>query len=161
MMADAIRQLCALSVFCGLALSLAPAGSVKKAAGVCCTVALLSCLIGCFQEFRTADYALEMARYRELGESLAANAQEEKERLDRLVIERECEEYILSRAEAEKLSLVKVKVRAMWSVEGFWVPRHAVLQGPLSEAERERLGALIEAELGVEKAELEWLDGEG
>ena len=29
-----IRQLCALSVFCGLAMSLAPEGSVKKAGGL-------------------------------------------------------------------------------------------------------------------------------
>lgn len=160
MMADTIKQLCALSVFCGLALSLAPEGSVKKAAGICCTVALLSCLVGCIRGFQTEDYALELARYRELGESLAVDAQEEKQRLDRLVIERECAEYILSRAEAEGLPLRQAQVYARWSVEGFWVPRRVLLQGELSAAERERLCALIEAELGVGAAEQEWLEGE-
>ena len=160
-MADMIRQLCALSVFCGLALSLAPEGSVKKAAGICCTVALLSCLVGCVRDFQTADYALELARYRELGESLATSAQEEKRRLDRLVIERECAEYILSRAEAEGLTLSQVQVVARWSVEGFWVPRRVLLQGELSAGERERICAMIEAELGVDRSEQEWLEREG
>ena len=158
---DAIKQLCALSVFCGLALSLAPEGSVKKAAGICCAVALLSCLIGCVRGFQTEDYALELARYRELGERMAASAQEEKQRLDRLVIESECEEYILSRAEALGAFGLQVQVRSRWSVEGFWVPCHAVVRGEISPEARAELAALLEAELGVVEEEQEWVNGEG
>ena len=44
MMHGVIREVCALSVFCGLAMSIMPEGSVKRVAGVLCTAATRCCL---------------------------------------------------------------------------------------------------------------------
>ena len=39
-MSEMLRQLCGLSLFCGIALGLMPEGGVKKAASIACTVVL-------------------------------------------------------------------------------------------------------------------------
>lgn len=156
-----IRQLCALSVFCGLAMSLAPEGSVKKAGGLCCTVLLLLSVLQGVRSVDSGAFALELQRYRELGQAFSEQAQTKEDRFNRLVIESECEEYILNRAASLGAEDLRAEVSARWDMEGFWVPETAVLRGSIGDGERETLSQWIAADLGIAAEEQEWIDDGG
>ena len=64
MMHGVIREVCALSVFCGLAMSIMPEGSVKRVAGVLCTAALLITVLTPLRDFDMDSYALLLAKYK-------------------------------------------------------------------------------------------------
>ncbi len=159
-MRGVIAQLCALSVFCGLALSLTPEGSVKRATALCCSVLLTLCLLTAAKDFDYGSYALELSRYRELGETLRGDAEARTQRLNRLAVAQECEAYIQKQAAALGAPELRAAVGLRWSTEGFWVPDSAVLTGRIAEDARERLSALIAAELGIGEEEQEWLTDE-
>lgn len=159
-MRDNVGQICALSVFCGLALSLTPEGGVKKATAFCCSLLLMLCVLTAVQSLDTASYSLELARYRELGKELAADAEARTERLNRLVIEQECETYILNRAASLGARELQASVTARWDSEGFWVPDSVRLTGRIGVKQRDELSELITAELGMDEEQQEWLTDE-
>lgn len=159
-MTDAIRQICALSVFCGLALALVPEGGVKKAASVLAALLLFFPIMTAVKDMDTDAYALDLARYRSMGSSLASESAERLERLNKQVIIEQCEEYILSRAGAEGLTELKAEVRVQWSTDGFWVPVSVRLTGFCPEDKKEKLRQIIAADLGIPKEEQEWQEDE-
>ena len=124
-MSEALRQLCGLSLFCGIALGLMPEGGVKKAASIACTVVLIMTVLLPLGALDLSEYSLELAKYREMGEQLEEKGSEARDSMSRTVIERECEAYIMDKAEVLGIELTAVKVRAFWSSEGVWVPESA------------------------------------
>lgn len=155
---DWIRQLCALSVFCGAALSLAPEGGVKKAAVLCCTVLLMLSVVNGVKNMDMSAYALELQRYKELSESFSEQARESGERLNRLVIEQECEEYILNRAASLGLIGLEAEVTARWHTDGFWVPDSVELRGSPTEKEKRQMEEWIAIDLGIGPEKQEWIE---
>ena len=80
-----------------------------------------------------------------------------EQQLRRSVIEEAYGTYIRNKAEQMKIDLADAAVTAQWSMEGLWVPHSAVLRGGASEQERNRLSALLEAELGIPRERQRWI----
>ena len=156
MIASAIRQLCLLSVLCGVAMSLAPEGSVKRILSIACSVVLISAVVQPLAGLDLSTYALELAKNSERKAAFLENSADINDRLNRLVIQQECQTYILDKAGEMGLSLSRVTVLAQWNSAGLWVPYSAELTGTENEAEQRRLGAVIEAELGIPEERQQW-----
>lgn len=155
-MTELVERLCVLSVIFGLALSLMPEGGVKKLTPVVGAAALLLCLLDGVTTVDTAGLLMDTAHYRELSASLTADAEALQARLDRRVIEQECEAYIEDKAEALGIQLLSVRVTVVWSAEGFWLPEAVSVSGRWSETARARLAGLMETELAIPAEKQEW-----
>lgn len=156
-MSGAIRSLCAISVLCGLALLLAPEGGVKRLVSVCGCAMMLLAVISPLRDFDYASYALELARYRELGSSLASDAEDLSRRMNKALITRELEEYIASQAASLGVTELRAEAFLRWSTEGFWVPERVRLTGVFTDEQQRRLGERIAADLGISEEEQEWI----
>ena len=88
-MTEALRQLCGLSLFCGIALGLMPEGGVKKAASIACTVVLVMTVLLPLGTLDISQYSLELAKYREMGEQLEERGDAVRDSMSRTVIEQE------------------------------------------------------------------------
>lgn len=159
-MKNYVMQICALSIFCGLALSLTPEGSVKRMTGLCCMLLLLISVLTAFRSFDYSSYSLELARYRELGHELAGGAEESSSRLERRLIEQECAAYILRQADSLGIKELSAAVKLRWDSSGVWVPESARMIGSCSADQRTRLQALIAADLGIDDLHQEWIVNE-
>ena len=151
-----LRGVCAASVFFGLALVLLPDGKERRVASLCVTAALVLMFASLFKSFSWDAYALSLAELRDASETITDSAAAEQKRLNRLVIERECEEYIMDKAREFSLVPVSVKVSARWMPEEVWVPESAVITLEKDGVGRQRLSSLIEAQLGVAEKYQEW-----
>ena len=155
-MIELVEKLCVLSVFFGLAMSLMPEGTVKKMAPAVAAAAMLLCLMDSISSVDTDGLVLDIARYRELSETLTMDAEALHERLDRTLIEQECQTYIENKAEELGLQELTVRVAAEWSAEGFWLPESVCVEGQWSMQEKERLSQMIESQLGIPTQRQEW-----
>lgn len=155
-MTELVERLCVLSVVFGLALSLMPESGVKKLTSAVAAAALLLCLLDGVNAVDTGELLMDAARYRELSASLTADADALRSRLDRRVIEQECETYIEDKAAALGARVLSVRVTAVWSAEGYWLPEAVSVSGRWSEAARARLSGLMETELGIPAERQEW-----
>ena len=159
-MTEALRQLCGLSLFCGIALGLMPEGGVKKAASIACTVVLVMTVLLPLGTLDVSQYSLELAKYREIGDQLEERGDAFRDSMSRTVIEQECEAYIMDKAEAMGITVDTVKVRAFWNSEGVWVPESAEIRSGCGEIEKKRLSDLIFADLGIPAEKQEWSGNE-
>ena len=159
-MTEALRQLCGLSLFCGIALGLMPEGGVKKAASIACTVVLVMTVLLPLGTLDISQYSLELAKYREMGDQLEEKGDAFRDSMSRTVIEQECEAYIMDKAEAMGITVDTVKVRAFWNSEGVWVPESAEIRSGCGESEKKRLSDLIFADLGIPAENQEWSGNE-
>lgn len=155
-MNELVEKLCVLSVFFGLALSLMPEGIVKKMAPAVGAAAMLLCLMDGIAAVDTDGLAMDIARYRELSETLTMDAESLHKRLDRSLIEQECQTYIENKAEELGLRGLSVRVAAVWVAEGFWLPESVSIEGQWNEKEKGRLSQMIESQLGIPMQRQEW-----
>ena len=156
MSAVSLRGLCAASVLFGIALTLLPEGKEKRVASLCVTAALALMLLGLCRTLDWESYAVSLAEERSAADALVSGAEEERRQLNRLVIERECGEYIMDKAAELSLAVRSVRVSARWSREQVWVPESAVIVLNKDGEGRARLSALIEAQLGIPAQAQEW-----
>lgn len=156
MIYQSVRQLCALSLLCGAALSFLPEGGVKRVAEVVCTASLILAVVNPLKSLDMSSYALESARRHELEASLTAGAEEAERRLNRLVIEQEYEAYIMDKALELGLEGLTVDVEVQWSLDGLWMPYGARLSGVWNQTGKERLSALMTADLGIPYERQRW-----
>lgn len=156
MSAPTLRGICAASVFFGLALTLLPEGRERRIASLCVTAALVLMLLGLFRSVRLDSYAVSLAEMRSAADAISADAETERRELSRLVIERECAEYIMDKAADLSLAVNSVDVGARWCREGVWVPERVSIALSADGAGRAKLAALIEAQLGIAEENQEW-----
>lgn len=156
MIHQSIRQLCILSLLCGAALSVLPEGGVKRVAEVTCTASLILALVSPLKALDMQTYALESAKRHELEAAMTNDAQAAQQRLNRLVIEQEYEAYIMDKAKELGLEGLAVDVEVQWSLEGLWMPYGATLSGVCSQTVKERLSALMAADLGIPYERQRW-----
>lgn len=151
-----LKSICAGAVFFGLVLTLLPDGRERRITSLCATCALILMLLGCLRSVRWEDYALSLAQAREAAERITSAAEADRERMNRHVIEKECEEYIMDKAKDYGVKLESVQITAAWRREGVWVPDKVRLA--LAEQSREQLllGEWIEAQLGIDRKHQEW-----
>ena len=151
-----LRTVCAAAVFFGLVLTLLPDGRERRMASLCATCALIILLLGHLRSIRWEEYAISLAQTREAAERISSDANIDRNRMNRYVIERECEEYIMDKAEDYGLELASVRVTAAWHREGVWVPDTARLVIEKRNEAQRRLVSWMEAQLGINEAHQEW-----
>ena len=151
-----LRQLCALSLLCGAALTMTPSGGVKRVTEVVCTAVLALSLLSPLRGIDLESYALGCARYNEARSELLKRAGETEERLNRLVIEREYSSYIMDKAKNLGITLSEARVRVQWSLDGLWVPYAAELASDCGDGERMELGRIILDDLGIPYERQQW-----
>ena len=156
MIQQSIRQLCAMALLCGAALSILPEGGVKRVAEVVCTASLILAIVSPLKSLDMEGYALESAKRHELEAALTDEAEDARRRLNRLVIEQEYEAYIMDKAHELGQEELVVDVEVQWSLEGRWMPYGATLRGVCSQTVKERLSALMAAELGIPYERQRW-----
>jgi len=154
MIQESIRQLCALSIFCGAAINITPEGGVRRIMQLLCTAALTMAILSPIKEIDFDIYALETARLREAEAAINESAERIDDRLNRAVIEEQCEEYILDKAEELGANVSGVNVQAQWSLEGIWVPE---IDAPDIGSAKAALESVIENELGIPAERQMWM----
>ena len=125
-----IFSLAGTAMVCAAARRLTPEGRVKSVLRMVCAVAMAAALT-------------------EEGETL-------RRELDRGIIEREMEAYILDKARALGAPIEGAHVLLRWSTEGVWLPESAELTG----AYHPLLARIIEAELGIPRSAQVWRTNE-
>lgn len=155
-MDKAIRMLCVLSVFCALAMNLIPEGRERRVMSFVCSVVLLASALRYAREPDWEIFALETAQLRQREKVFLENAEQLTDQLQRVVIEEECETYILNKARQMQIDLASVEITAQWSMEGLWIPYSAVLTGETGDERRALFSALLESELGIPSTRQEW-----
>lgn len=153
-----IRELCALSIFCGAALSIMPEGNVKRVAGILCSSVLIIAVITPIKAFDIESYADILNTYREKESRLAASSEEISERLRRAVIEEEYGAYIMDKAEKLGIEVKEARVEVQWSADGAWLPYSASIHANVSKADKCALEDKLEAELGLPPSKVKWAD---
>ena len=155
-MRECVRDLCILSVFCGVIISLCPEGGTKKILHVLETTLLLCIIIRGTGKLDLSSCSIEAARFHELERELLEESEEIYNRLDRLVIEEEYASYILGRAEAGGIQAGGVVIHARWRKEGLWVPDSSRITVPSEDCRRE-LAQILSGELGIPPEKQEWI----
>ena len=153
---DVIRSLCIMAIFCAVMVELCPEGEVRKIASMLASTILLLIALGGFGKIDFDVYAREMSRLREQQALVLQGGDELNQRLNRLVIARELETYILDKAEELGLQVREVELELVWSPEGFWVPNAVKLYLPGPSAKAAELAGLIESELGIPEERQHW-----
>ena len=151
-----ILSLTGTALVCAAALRLTPEGKVKPIVRLLCGVGMAAALLTPLMGAALETYPLELARYRAQGAAIAGEGTAARRELDRDIIERETEAYILDKARRMGVPLTGVHVAMRWSTEGVWLPETAELTGPYSAA----LARVIEAELGIPQAAQNWREHE-
>lgn len=160
-MSAVIREICALSILCGVLCSMMPDGSVKRVAGILCSCVLIITAISPLRDLDFDYYARLITNYREREAEIARRGDEISERLNRTVIQAECEAYISDKAEKLGLTIESAKVELEWSADSAWVPYSAKISADITPAEREKLADVLLAELGIQPERVEWIDSGG
>ena len=140
-----IKQISAVSVLFGLILSLSPEGCVKKMMNVLCSVILINMLAGAVWEFDFETYSFEMAKIKDREEQLYKSSAKMEDKLNRSVIQQQCEAYIVDKAEELGMGETEVNVTARWHSQGLWLPYSVEIKHVYNAT----LAEYIESELGV------------
>ena len=156
-MLAAIRQICMLSVLCGVVMALTPEGGVKRSMTILSTLLLSAAVLTAVKDFDFDAYALELTRYREQEQRFVQTNSDLNSRLSRLVIEEECESYILDKAENLGLTVESIDLETQWDMDGLWVPYRVSITYRGEERLRARMEERIMSELGIPKDRQSWV----
>ena len=157
MIQESIRQLCAVSIFCGAAINITPEGGVRRIMQLLCTAALTMAILSPIKEIDFDIYALETARLREAEAAINESAERIDDRLSRAVIEEQCEEYILDKAEELGANVSGVSVQAQWNLDGLWVPYSVKIDTPDISSAKSALEGVIQNDLGIPAERQMWM----
>ena len=95
--------------------------------------------------------------YTHLRQPDCESAERIDDRLNRAVIEEQCEEYILDKAEELGANVFGVKVQAQWNLDGLWVPYSAEIDAPDIGSAKTALEGVIQNELGIPAERQMWM----
>ena len=155
-MNSAILQLCILSMICGAALSIIPDGGPRRVTELLCTAVLTAAVLSPLKELDLDSYALESAKLKAVEDELLSSAAEAEDKLNRLCIQQEYNEYIMDRAAQLGIEEIEVSVLVQWNLEGVWVPDLVQITAECEKSRKEKLCALITSELGIPPERQYW-----
>ena len=155
MIGSIVRPLCVLSILCGVLLSLTPEGSVKRIAELACTCVLLISVIGTAGA-ETSELSFSDADISHLEDELSENAEKTRTELSGMVIQRECEEYIMEKADALGIVLREVTVGLRHTEEQDWSPWNVTLESEATGEEKSLLSGIIRTDLGIPYERQSW-----
>ena len=119
-------------------------------------VAMAVILLRAVTNFDDAAYAAAQRKLQFSGAWDAGAAETERQRLDRLFIEAECEAYIADRANEMGMALSGIEVSLDWSTEGYWYPARVTITAPNGEMGMQALADEIYASLGITPENQTW-----
>lgn len=151
-----ILTLICTAFLCSIALILTPDSRAKKAVAVVCGITMITAIILPLVKIDFSEYSKSLAGYRINAQKYADNGSENRENLNRLYIEEQCQAYILDKAEFYGIDVSSASVIAEWSNDGYWYPVSAKIQCNCSDTEKSKLEAMIEADLGIDRDNQEW-----
>ena len=155
MIGEIVRALCVLSVLCGVLLSLTPEGNLRRIAELACSCLLILSVLKTAgaAEPVLPDIELEVtAREKEL----SAKAAKTEDELNGLVIQRECEEYIMEKADELGVELSGIVVELQRTEEKEWHPWSVTLEVGTAEGRKSALSGIIRTDLGIPYERQSW-----
>lgn len=156
-MSAVIREICALSILCGVVCSIIPDGSPKRVTGILCSCVLIITAISPLRDFDFDYYARIATSYREREASITRLGDEVSDRLNRSVIEAECAAYISDKAEKLGVSVKAAEAELQWSADRAWIPHSAHITAEATAAQRKKLEDILASELGIPPERVEWI----
>ena len=153
-----ILELSALSVLCGVLMSLIPEGGCKKIAGILCTAALLICIIKPLKGFDFEAYATNSAKVAVIEETFLTNTQMLEDKFNRFIVGEEYAGYILEKASSQNINNIDVSIETSWHFDGIWIPYSVSISGECDEIQKRKLIKIIEAGLGIPQERQYWQD---
>ncbi len=151
-----ILTLISTAFLCSIALVLTPENRAKRAVSVVCGITMIAAIIIPLVKIDYTAYSKSLAGYRISAQRYADNGVEDLENLNRLYIEEQCQAYILDKAVNSGIDVSSANVSAEWSTDGFWYPVSAQIECNCSDADKCKLEAIIEADLGISKDNQKW-----
>ena len=133
----------------GAALAVTPKGKVQRILKTVCGILVVVAVVSPLISLRDADVSLDMESYREKSQELTGAAQEQNGNLCGDIIAGQLEEYILDKAETLGVPLTSADVVTETDDSGVTVPVSVTLTGDATEAQKKKLSALVESELGI------------
>ena len=134
------------------AMMLTPEGRAKKAVRIVCGFAMICALLSPLRSFDYGDFAGQVAELRREAEREADALNDADRTVSKLLIQEECEAYIMDKGNAMGLEISHVRVALSWSGEGYWLPVGA----ELGCARNTALERVITGDLGVPQEEIVW-----
>jgi len=146
------------SVLAAIALAITPEGKTKNAVKFCCGIVILVSVLSIVQDFDYKNYSNFLSEYKNEVEIVSGEINEENERLSRLIIEEECESYILDKGAELGVEDLDVNLTMKWNTEGYWYPSEAEVSCSrvLTEQEKTDVGFVIESDMGIPYKNIEW-----
>ena len=160
MMKAALRNMLAVSICSGAAMSICPEGGVKQVIQLLCTTILLLSILNTVSGFDYSSFALEKAKLSQTEQELMDTGKQANERLNRRVIEEAYRSFILTQAASIGMSDLKADVEVEWNMDGLWIPVAVKLYGTADENTRLILTEVIREELGIPSERQVW-SGDG
>ena len=151
-----ILRIVGAAMICSAVLALTPETTVKKAVRLVCGFVMLFALLSLGGNLNFDHYAGYLAQYRNEAAAFMQEAEEDNNRILRLIIEEECEAYILDKGKTVGIETVEASVLAKWSADGYWYPVKAEIVSDGTEAQNTRLAEYIEGDLGIPKENQTW-----
>lgn len=134
---------------CAVCMYLCPAGRVKYVLQMASACVMVLAMFAPLVRMDPDAYASLLAAYREQSVAVLDVSDISAERLNRTVIEQECAEYILDKAQTFGISIDAVTVRVKWEDAGYWVPYEATYTVPDSTVITREFMQAVSEELGI------------
>ena len=124
-----------------------------------CTAVLTIAILTPLKDLDLDSYALESARIKELEDELLSSSHEAEDKLNRIYIQQEYNEYIKNKAAQLGIENPEISVLAQWNLEGLWVPYSVQIYADCDKSKADELGRIIRDELGIPFERQLWFDG--
>lgn len=141
-----------------LAMAVTPEGKVRRVTQLAGTLLGIVVLLGPVAELDMTELAVEMADYSAESSALAGELEAANARLQKTLIEQDCEEYISDKGRELGLTL-EVEVTARLDSDGYYYP-YAVHLTNLSGGDAQTMRRVIEESFGIPEERQYWNDGD-
>ena len=160
MMRDLMRQFIVQSLLCGAAQYFCPDGQVKHVIAILSAAILSITILTPLREIDVDLYSLTEAKLNTAQAEITQNGRTSDELLRRIATEDTCNRYLLGKANAFGLTNVDVSVKLRKNEEGSWIPESVRIRSEKNAEAEEKLGTLIQSELGIPRERQEWVTDE-
>jgi len=151
-----ITGLAGAAMLSAAAMCIAPEGQAKKVVRLVCSAAVLLAFLSIGTDFDFDSYSQRIAEIKRDADDAAGRFAGVSQGWSRLIIQEDCDEYILVRAGQLGVAHIEVGTELEYSEKGYWYPVAVNVRTDADAGAKERLAAIIETELGIPKERQEW-----
>ena len=155
-MKNALQSLLSLSFIGGAALYLCPEGGVRRVLRILCAAIFAAAVLAPIREFDYDLLSLEQARIASAEAEIGRKAEATEDRLKKLLLQENCERYIVNRGRELGLAISSAAVELGKIESGEWLPWAVSIRAAGENAAAERLCRLIRDELGIPTERQVW-----